>query len=61
MKKAEILGGDINESTGLTERPNYLSSVIRSYSTSVLTPSNQMGKNNNMTFDLDKISKIFFN
>jgi len=55
MKKAEILG-DNSFNGDYYERPNYLSSVIQSHATSVLTPTSQSG-DNIIKFDLDQISK----
>jgi len=57
MKKAEILGDSGSSASGLTERPNYLSSIIQSHTTSVLTPYNPSG-DNSISFDLDQISKF---
>lgn len=57
MKKAEIIGDSGFSASGLTERPNYLSSVIQSHATSVLTPSTLTG-DNSISFDLDQISKF---
>jgi hypothetical protein len=57
MKIAEIIGNSSDAGNEL-QRPNYLSSVIQSHSTSVLTPSAMSG-DNSIVFDLDQISKIF--
>ncbi len=69
MKQANILGA-VNTNTntysnnkGYSEHPNYMSSVIQSYSTTVLSHSpsiNRIGEPE-MTFDLDSISKIKLN
>lgn len=56
MKKAEIIGDSNGNIDNNLEKPNYLSSVIQSYATSVLTPSTSRIENN-MTFDLEQISK----
>lgn len=59
MKQANILGGNNFHSNGFSERPNYLSPVIQSFSTTVLshTPSINRRGEPDMTFDLDNISK----
>lgn len=45
-------------SIGLTERPNYLSSVIHPHATSVLTPHNLYSRDaNTPTYDLENIKK----
>ncbi len=58
MKKVEIIGDQSALGSGLTERPNYLSSVIQSHATSVLNPSSITGGDNGISFDLDQISKF---
>lgn len=61
MKKAEIIGDTNSSAFGLTERPNYLSSVIQSHATSVLTSSPMTGSgDSSISFDLDQISKFNF-
>jgi len=61
MKQANILGGANSYSNGFSERPNYLSPVIQSFSTTVMshTPSVNNRGEPDMTFDLDNISKFF--
>lgn len=60
MKQARLLGDTASGNTGFSERPNYLSSVIHGYSTSVLSHSSMLNKRGeqDMTFDLDNISKF---
>ncbi len=53
MKTATLLNASKDMIGDLTERPNFLSSVIRSHPTSVSTPVNIEGA---PTYDLDSIS-----
>ena len=59
MHTATLIKTDKNEehNSGLTERPNFLSPVIRSFATRVSTPSHLYDKTEGYpTFDLDSIS-----
>lgn len=53
MKTATLLNNSSEPVEGLTERPNFLSAVIRSHPTSVSTPINVIG---GPSYDLDSIS-----
>jgi hypothetical protein len=53
MKTATILNATKDSTNDLTERPNFLSPVIRSHPTTVSTPVNIEGA---PTYDLDSIS-----
>ena len=60
MKTATLINKDKDEKGpgGLTERPNYLSSVIHSHATSVMTPNHLYSREEGTpTYDLDSISK----
>ncbi len=60
MKTATLINKDNDEKGpgGLTERPNYLSSVINSHATSVMTPNHLYSREEGTpTYDLDSISK----
>ena len=60
MKQASILGAT-NSNYGYSERPNYLSPVIQSFATSVLSHSSATTKrgDSSMSFDLDQISNFY--
>jgi hypothetical protein len=61
MKSAILINTDKSSefnSSGLTERPNFLSPVITSFSTRVSTPSHMYtNTESSPTYDLDSISK----
>jgi hypothetical protein len=61
MKTAILINNkdkNMENNTGLTERPNYLSSVIHPHATSVLTPNRLYTRDaNTPTYDLESIKK----
>ncbi len=60
MKLATLIGNEDQKSNiEMTERPNFLSSVIRSHETSVLRPKHiaKPTEEGSLTFDLEAISK----